>query len=160
MRQSADDVTAEESFVRTVSGLIALAISYVLSFVATGCLAAPFIGGGWSFILATVGAFIGLPFLALAVLGLLIFHRSVRTHPGLWCVAAPLLVTAAWLAADYGFKHGPLGVPFLTYLTRDGRWEAVFVLATSSMTAVSFFLLEPQARWRVARARRRRTGYR
>lgn len=88
--------------------------------------------------LATVGAFIGLPFLAFAVLGFLIFDRSVRTRPGLWCVAAPLLVTAAWLAADYGFKHVHGGVPFLTYLTRDGRWEAVFVLATSSMAAVSF----------------------
>ena len=120
MKPSADRAAAEALRVRRVSGLTALAISYVLSFVATALMLAPVVGGGWGVMIAIGGGFIGLPFLGFAALVLLAFQRSVSHRPLACCIAAPPAIGAAWLILDYSFHYRSQHGYFPTYLAEVG----------------------------------------
>lgn len=153
MKPSADRAAAEALRVRRVSGLTALAISYVLSFVATALMLAPVVGGGWGVMIAIGGGFIGLPFLGFAALVLLAFQRSVSHRPLAWCIAAPPAIGAAWLILDYSFHYRSQHGSFPTYLAEVGSDHVMFVVVTASMAAAAFYVIEPLIRRRFVSAR-------
>ena len=154
MKPSADRAAAEALRVRRVSGLTALAISYVLSFVATALMLAPAVGGGWGVMIAIGGGFIGLPFLGFAALVLLAFQRSVSHRPLAWCVAAPPAIGAAWLIVNFGFNYRSQHASFPTYLAEvRSDYVMFFVVVTASMAAAAFYVIEPLIRRRFVSAR-------
>lgn len=53
-----------------------------------------------------VGAFAGLPALALAALLYLVCQKSILRHPWRWCLSMPVLMTACVLAGYYAIANG------------------------------------------------------
>jgi hypothetical protein len=85
------------------------------------------------------GAFLGLPELVLTILIFVLLRRLILRHLLLWCVAAPFLITAAWLAAEWSGDYSSRAPDIFWYLSSRGTWERAALAFSSASFASALF---------------------
>jgi hypothetical protein len=116
--------------------------SYVVGIVVGNLIFLPY-AGGWAFIFIVFGLIYCLPFLLIAMIVLLILHRSIQRHLLVWCISAPIIILIVWLYSEYMTTYAPRNFSVERYLTTQNVIErAVLAFTCATVASVSFFVWE------------------
>jgi hypothetical protein len=117
--------------------VLQILLCYVSGIVAGSLIFAP-LYGPVVIVLGVGGVFLGLPELVLVILVFVLFHRSILRHLLPWCLAAPFLITTAWLAIDWNVLLSRAPNAY-TYWASRGTWDRAALAFTSASFASALF---------------------
>jgi len=117
--------------------ILGILLCYIVGIIIGNLVFVPFYGlvviftivGGW---------FIGIPLLVLTILIFLLFRRSIVRHPLPWCVAAPFLIAALWLAFEWDI-YSSRAPDMYWFLSLRGVWERTALVFSSASFASALF---------------------
>jgi hypothetical protein len=85
-----------------------------------------------------VGWLAGVPVLVVAILIFFLFRRSIVRHPLPWCVAAPFLIAALWLAFEWNI-YSSRAPDMYWFLSLRGVWDRTALVLSSASFASALF---------------------
>lgn len=130
--------------------LVSLLVAYVAGFLVASLLFLPFMGQ-LALIVLVGGPIIAAPVLSVAILVLLVFYRSIRLHLVAWCVAAPPIAAALWIAFDLERRSRAPGIDlWSTSEIMGAAWQGLLPLLCASIAAVVFYWMERGSKCRCA----------
>jgi hypothetical protein len=129
--------------------LLNILASYVVGLVVGNLLFVPVLGPIATFTMI-VGILAGLPELVVTILLFVACRGSIVRYPAPWCVAAPFLITAMWLAVEWFDGFSSRGHDLYWYLTLPGTRERAALAFSCAAAGSALF-------W--YRTSRRSTGY-
>jgi hypothetical protein len=118
--------------------VLQILVCYVVGMIVGNLVFVPFFGANAIFTIFG-GAFLGLPELALTILIFISFRRSILRHLMPWCVVAPFLITAVWIAVEWSGNYSTRGHDIYWYLSLRGTWDRAALAFSSASFASALF---------------------
>jgi len=119
--------------------LLRILVCYIVGLVVGNLLFVPVFGPVAIFTMI-VGIWAGLPELLLTILLFVACRSSILRHPAPWCVAAPFLITAMWLAVEWFDGFSSRGHDVYWYLSLPGtRERAALAFSCAAAGSVLFW---------------------